>query len=55
MGVPRLFLGCFCPIEFALQAALASVNKSKPFIYKKKPKAPLKHNTDTVESLCENS
>ena len=28
MGVSRVFLGCFCPIEFALVAALTSVYKS---------------------------
>ena len=40
MGVPRLYLGCFCPIEFALVAALASVHKSNPFIYKNNLKHP---------------
>ena len=27
IGVPRVLLGCFCPIEFALVAAPASVHK----------------------------
>ena len=31
MGMSRVFLGCFCPIEFALVAALTSAHKRKPF------------------------
>ena len=27
--VPRVLLGCFCPIQFALVAALTSVRKNK--------------------------
>ena len=35
MSVPRVFLGCFCPIELTLVADLTSVYRSKPFFDKK--------------------
>ena len=34
MGVPRVFLVCFCSIDVALVAALTSAHKSKPFLMK---------------------
>ena len=33
-GVPRVFLGCFCPIEISWVAAMTSIHKSKPFLIK---------------------
>ena len=33
-GVPRVFLGCFCPIKFSWVAAMTSVHKNKPFLIK---------------------
>ena len=37
-GVPRVFLGCFCPIEISWVAAMTSIHKSKPFLIKKNKK-----------------
>ena len=34
MGVPRVFLGCFCSIEFGWVAAMTSVPKRKPLLTK---------------------
>ena len=54
--VPRVFLGCFCQIQFALVAVLTFVYNNKLIFYKKKhPKRPLKHNTYTFESFWEHS
>ena len=35
-GVPRVFSGCSCPIEFAWEAAMNYVHKNTPFFDKKK-------------------
>ena len=40
MGVPGVFLGCFCLIEFAWVAAMTSVRKSDPFLDKTILKRP---------------
>ena len=46
MEGPRVFLGPFFPIEFAWVTEMTSVHKSKPFLTKKYPKTPIKHNMD---------
>ena len=44
-GVPGVFLGSFCPIEFVWVAAMASVCKVNH------PKTPFKHDAHTFESF----
>ena len=40
MGVPRVLLGCFCPMKFTLVAVLTYVHNSKPFLTKNILKHP---------------
>ena len=53
--VLRVFLGCFCSIDFAWVDVMTSVHKRKPFLIKTHPKTPLKHKADTFESFWKHS